>query len=124
MRSVILVSLLGLFLGCGGPKAGDTCSQAGLLCEDTDSALECRLGRWTSLPCRGPKGCYDAGDKLTGCDLEGNLEGDYCASAAEGTGLCSPAGDALLQCRSGVYVKVSSCTSCTATSAATLSCQP
>ena len=90
---------------------GDSCDQTGFLCENPTAALECRLGKWTLLPCRGPLGCQRTGDTIK-CDMSGNAEGDACASTAEGKGLCTVDGKATLECRQGSLVKTNTCTSC------------
>ena len=82
-----LVAVLSVFsFGCGAPVNGDTCNATGFLCESAASALECRVGKWTSLPCKGPNGCKREAD-IVKCDMTGNAEGDACASSAEGKGL-------------------------------------
>jgi hypothetical protein len=100
--------------GCGGgtPKVGDACSQAGFWCESGAAALECRMGFVVNLPCRGPGGCQRMGSSIH-CDMTNNLEGDLCASTADGLGLCTPDGKATLECRQGAFVKTNTCTSCT-----------
>jgi hypothetical protein len=108
---ITVLSALGL-IGCGGAKAGEACDQAGFLCETATAALECRVGKWTSLPCRGPGGCTRSGDTIK-CDMSGNSENDPCASTAEGKGLCTANGTATLECRQGTLVKTNTCSTCT-----------
>ncbi|MBX5484731.1 MAG: hypothetical protein IRZ16_23150 [Myxococcaceae bacterium] len=93
-----------------------------MLCNNATSALECRLGTWRELPCRGPGGCTVTNNKIT-CDMSLNLEGDACAASTEGQGICATTGDAALTCRSGTLVKTNSCSSCT-TSGDQVICQP
>lgn len=114
MRSLLLVtvSVALMTAACGGAKAGEDCNQTGFLCADATSALECRVGKWTTLPCRGPSGCQRTGDTIK-CDMSNNNENDACASTAEGKGLCTQNGTATLECRQGVLVKTNTCTSCT-----------
>lgn len=118
-----LVSVLSLFsFACGTPTAGDTCNASGFLCESAASALECRVGVWTSLPCKGPTGCRREGD-LVKCDMTGNAEGDACASSAENKGLCTADGLAVLQCRGGTLKQTNTCRTCTV-SVDTVTCSP
>lgn len=103
-------------LGCGTPQAGDTCNQTGFLCESTHSALECRGGKWVSLPCKGDNGCVHEADTVK-CDMTGDAEGDACATSAAGKGLCTFNGDGTLECRDqggGNYqlVKTNDCRTC------------
>lgn len=111
LPAVVLASATFL-LACGGPSAGDGCSKTGFLCQDVSTALECRAGKWTALPCRGPQGCTKDGDAVK-CDMSGDQAGDYCASTAEGKGLCTVQGTATLECRQGTLVQTNTCTSCT-----------
>ncbi len=96
---------------CGSPKAGDKCNTNGFLCADAANALECKLGVWTNLPCRGPGGCTKSNDTVK-CDMTADLEGDNCASSAEGKGLCTTDGTATLECRDGKLVKTNTCRTC------------
>lgn len=114
MRPLLLVSIVAALVttACGGAQAGESCDQTGFLCADATSALECRVGKWTTLPCRGPAGCARSGDIIR-CDMSGNNENDACASTAEGKGLCTANGTATLECRQGTLVKTNTCTSCT-----------
>lgn len=113
MRSLLLASFVtALFsFGCGGAKAGESCDQTGFLCADNTAALECRLGKWTTLPCRGIAGCSES-DGTIRCDMSANQENDACASTSEGKGLCTVDGRATLECRQGVLVRTNTCTSC------------
>jgi hypothetical protein len=45
--------------------------------------------------------------------MRGNLEGDACASTAQGRGLCTADGMGTLECRSGTLVKTNTCRTCT-----------
>lgn len=109
-----LLALVGSFLfsSCGGPGSGDSCDGGDYVCQDDAQALECRNGTWRALACRGPLGCRELADSVR-CDTSLNQEGDGCSSGAEGKGVCSPNGNALLLCRQGVLVKTSDCSSCT-----------
>ena len=111
-----------LLAACGSVVEGGTCDTAGFWCADATSALECRLGTWTKLPCRGPNGCKRDQD-LIRCDMTNNLENDNCASSAEGRGLCTADGLGTLECRSGKLVKTNTCRSCTVTNEQVV-CQP
>jgi hypothetical protein len=113
MRRLLLLLPAALFLfACGSPKAGDKCSTNGFLCQDGANALECKLGSWVQLPCRGSSGCTKSGDTVQ-CDMTADLEGDNCASSAEGKGLCTADGTATLECRDGKLVKTNTCRTCT-----------
>lgn len=108
--------------GCGQPKAGDRCDTTGFLCSSPTSALECRVGTWVTLPCRGTNGCKRQADVVS-CDMTGNAEGDACASTAEAKGLCTTDGKGTLECRDGTLVKTNTCRTCTV-SGDTVVCQP
>lgn len=122
IRFVLLAALSLFASACGTPKAGDTCDTAGFLCESAASALECRLGTWTSLPCKGPNGCLRDGD-LVKCDMTGNAENDACASSAEDKGLCTKDGLGTLECSDGKLVKTNTCRTCTVSGDQVI-CQP
>lgn len=109
--AVAVAAVLSLFSACGNPKAGEKCNEAGFLCESAASALECKLGTWTSLPCRGADGCSRTGDTVS-CDMRGNVENDACASSAEGKGLCTVDGQGTLECRQGKLIKTNTCRTC------------
>jgi hypothetical protein len=81
------------------------------MCSSEKEALECRNKVWRTLPCRGPLGCTEASGSIH-CDLSGSLEGDACAASAEGRGLCTADGKAVLECRMGTLVLVKSCRVC------------
>lgn len=125
MRPLLFLSVASLSLlatACGSPKAGDTCDTTGFLCESKTVALECKVGAWVSLPCKGPGGCAREGDTVK-CDMSLNVEGDECASSAEGKGLCTSDGLATLECRDGKLVKTNTCRTCTVTGDQVI-CQP
>lgn len=109
-------------VACGTPKAGDTCNVSGFVCESSASALECKVGTWVSLPCKGINGCKREGDVVK-CDMTGNAENDACASSAEGKGLCTSDGQGTLECREGKLVKTNTCRSCTVANDL-VTCQP
>src|SRR5580704_9864610 len=98
MRNVgvaVVAVVISIFsAACGSAKAGASCSQSGFLCQDPQNALECRVGTWLDLPCRGPAGCTVASGTVS-CDMSGDQAGDACASTAEGKGLCTTAGTAV-----------------------------
>ncbi len=106
-----LAAVLLVLSACGTPKAGDDCETTGFLCESQASALECRVGTWVSLACKGGGGCSRDGDTVK-CDMTGNVEGDKCASSAEGKGLCTSDGLGTLECRQGTLLKTNDCRSC------------
>ncbi len=120
LAALALVSLLAV--ACGSPKAGDKCDTTGFLCQDTTTALECKVGAWIALPCKGTSGCKREGDTVK-CDMTGNDVGDACASTAEGKGLCTKDGLGTLECRDGVLVKTNTCRSCVVQDP-TVICQP
>jgi hypothetical protein len=121
-RRSLIVAVLPLLAACGGAKAGDKCDTTGFLCENATNALECKLGAWVELPCKGTTGCERSGEVVK-CDMSGNVENDACASSAEGKGLCTQDGLATLECRDGKLVKTNDCRSCTVTGE-TVVCQP
>ncbi len=91
-------SLVFFLSACGAAKAGDKCDTQGYLCADATTALECKLGAWVALPCKGANGCKKASDSIK-CDMTGNVAGDACASSAVGKGLCTADQKAVLECR-------------------------
>ena len=118
-----LLSVVSVFtVACGTPVAGEKCEATGFLCESAASAMECRVGVWTSLPCKGVNGCKREGD-LVKCDMTGNAEGDACASSAEGKGLCTSDGQGTLECRDGKLLKTNTCRTCSV-SGELVTCQP
>ena len=122
-RSLMLLPLLGsLLLSACGVKSGDTCEGGGYICSSEKEALECRDKVWRALPCRGPSGCSESGDSIR-CDMTGNADGDACAASAEGRGLCTADGKAVLECRMGKLVQVKQCGVCTMTDTR-VTCQP
>ena len=111
----VLSSLLGsLLLSACGVKPGDACEGGGYLCSSEKEAVECRDDVWRVLPCRGPSGCSEVGGTIQ-CDLTGSVAGDACAASAEGRGLCTADGKAVLECRMGELVQVKSCRVCSTT---------
>lgn len=117
-----LVAFITFATSCSTPAAGDTCSTAGFLCESAASALECRLGSWVALPCKGVNGCKREGS-LVKCDMALNVENDACASSAEGKGLCTADGLGTLECRDGKLIKTNSCRTCSV-AGDLVTCQP
>jgi hypothetical protein len=118
----LLPLLASLVLPACGPSAGDDCEGGGYVCSDETQALECRDGTWRALPCKGPLGCSDLDDSIR-CDMSANTAGDACALSAEGRGLCTADGKALLECRMGVLVQVRECSACS-TSSTRVICEP
>jgi hypothetical protein len=55
--------------------------------------------------------------------MNGNVAGDGCAASAEGRGLCTADGKAVLECRMGVLVLVKTCGTCVM-DATRVTCQP
>lgn len=123
-RTPVLFSMLlgSLLLSACGAKAGDACSGTGYQCASEKEALECRDKVWRSLPCKGGGGCTES-DKTISCDMRNNVDGDACAASAEGTGLCTADGKAVLECRQGKLVQVKTCSVCTMDSTR-VTCQP
>jgi hypothetical protein len=123
-RSPVLFSLMigSLLLSACGVKAGDSCSGGGYTCASETEALECRDKEWRTLQCRGASGCSEAEGTIN-CDMMGNVAGDACAASAEGRGLCTADGKAVLECRMGVLVQVKTCGTCAMDSTRVI-CQP
>lgn len=123
-RAPVLSSLLlgSLLLSACGINAGDSCEGSGFVCSSETEALECRDKVWRTLPCRGPGGCAESGNAIT-CDMKGNVGGDACAASAEGKGLCTADGKAILECRMGTLVQTKTCSVCTMSSTQ-VTCQP
>lgn len=91
---------------------GGTCNIAGFFCDTAAAAIECKVGRWVLLPCRGDGGCAITVGTVR-CDMHGNLAGDACASSAEAKGLCAADGKGTLECRDGVLRLTNVCRTCT-----------
>lgn len=112
MRVVPLLTLVScLLLGaCGPPNPGDSCkNDLELTCFGYYSALECRGGTWTKIPCFGFYGC----SKFTGrtlCDISGNRVGELCPSYLTGPVGC--AGDGLVVCMDGMLVQMTCTNGC------------
>ncbi|MGZ3457167.1 MAG: hypothetical protein ACXU86_01555 [Archangium sp.] len=122
-RSLVLLPLLGsLLLSACGAKAGDNCQGTAYTCSSDKEALECRDKVWRTLPCKGPSGCTEA-DKSVHCDMTGDVDGDACAASAEGRGLCTADGKAVLECRQGTLVQTKTCGVCSMDSTQ-VTCQP
>lgn len=121
MRRLILAGAV-VLAACGTPQAGDKCDTTGFLCSGAGAALECKLGQWVLLPCRGGAGCQRTGDTVT-CDMTLNIEGDACASTAEGRGLCSSDSRSTLECRDGILKTTNMCRSCMVSNGQVV-CQP
>jgi hypothetical protein len=98
MRQSLLLGVTVVLASCGGASPGGSCDVTGFLCFDATSAMECQLGKWVQLPCRGPSGCQRMDTTVT-CDMSLNMEGDACASTAVGSGICSTDMMATLECR-------------------------
>ena len=123
-RPRVLLSLCvgSLLWSACGVKAGDDCQGSVYTCSSEKEALECKDSKWRALPCQGASGCSEQ-DGSVSCDLRGNAAGDGCALVAEGHGLCSADGKALLECRMGMLVQVRTCGSCTQ-STTLVTCNP
>ncbi len=122
-RRGLVAALLAAAAGaaCGPAKAGDPC-RSGFECADARTALECRTGTWTALPCRGDGGCAQSASAVS-CDMSANLAGDACPLDKENDGLCGPGGLSMLQCRAGTLVTTSACRIC-AVASGTVLCTP
>lgn len=134
IRSLALSLAVFSLAACGSSAPGGSCDTTGFLCYDNVTAMECQLGKWIALPCRGPSGCQRDGAVIK-CDMTLNQENDACASSAVGSGLCSSDGKATLECRNdpdthvNALKKTNSCRSCAVMKNATsgkdeVVCQP
>ena len=118
MRLYFLFCATVALSACGSAAPGGPCNTTGFLCSDNVTALECQLGVWVALPCRGPTGSQRDGSTIT-CDRRANTEGDTCATTAVGSGLCTADGKGTLECRNdpvahtNTLVKTNSCRTCT-----------
>jgi hypothetical protein len=118
VRTALLLAVTLGFLGlegCGAQEGG-ACSGAVYHCAAQDTVLECRDGRWVAVPCKGADGCRAIPGGLA-CDVSGNVEGDGCPTAMEGTGFClgtSP--QTMFTCRGQQITKLQDCRSCLTTS--------
>jgi hypothetical protein len=122
LLAAVTLAALAFLAGCGAHEGG-ACSGAVYQCESQNTILECRDGRWISIPCLGPDGCRSVQGGLA-CDVTGNQLGDGCPTALEGTGFCrgtSP--QSMLTCRNQQVVKLQDCSSCV-TTATSIVCTP
>jgi len=112
MRVVCLLSVVSCLAlaACGPPSPGDSCkNDLELTCFSSFSALECRAGKWTKIPCLGQGGCFrTSGSAL--CDISFNHVGDLCPRILTGYGYCS-AFDKVVACTDGVLQELS-CPNC------------
>jgi hypothetical protein len=118
---MVIAAWAALLASCG-PAPGTECDTAGYRCASTSSALECRDGKWRSLPCRGALGCTVT-DGQVDCDVSRNRIDDACGEAHEGFSICDPTGTAVLECRVGTFLQTHACSSCSP-SGATVTCVP
>jgi hypothetical protein len=108
----VLLPLLGsLLVSACGSSAGEPCKGSTYTCASETEALECRDSVWRAVPCRGPSGCEGLAGTVR-CDIRRNVAGDGCAVSAEGRGLCTADGKAVLECRMGTLVQVKTCGAC------------
>ncbi len=96
------VVVLATLPGCTA-KAGDACTKGTASCADASNELTCQDGKLIQAPCRGPKGCAVAAEKLT-CDIAANKAGDVCSTDDEGNTACSADGKSVVACKKGKYV--------------------
>lgn len=88
------------FAGCHHePGPGDDCKPTDIRCVDPRTELACQKGVFISVPCKGPGGCREDGERLS-CDVTGNAEGDACSTDEDGTATCIGA-DRRITCRGG-----------------------
>lgn len=106
---ILLLWMVPSLAACGAPKAGASCMlEDRYACESSAVAIECRAKVWRELPCKGPKGCVSSGGQVT-CDISRDVAGDACGIGAEGAGICTVDGHAVLECREGVLVQTKLC---------------
>lgn len=121
VRTAVILGACAALLGCG-PSLGADCTGRQFSCGTEASALECRDGTWTELPCRGEAGCQVVEGRVR-CDMTLNQPGDLCPVAAEGQATCkTPELNAVLECRSGVLVQTRTCSDCFGSE--TITCVP
>lgn len=93
----------------GKPSAGDKCKNPGrYVCSDKDTALYCKDGVFTAIPCRGPRGCV-GGAESPKCDYDFASEGDACMSPANENYACSLDRAVGLVCKDGKFVRWRAC---------------
>lgn len=104
LASLPLLVVVGLTLGCGKPKAGDKCDEAGKrACVDGKSALYCAAGTWQLDTCKGPRGCAEE-KGVVSCDATENADGDPCPAALDGFGACRADRKSRAICKGGKYL--------------------
>jgi hypothetical protein len=100
MRRAALLALAAI--SCAHARLGDPCVDAAD-CGDKQTALFCRGGFLSALPCRGPKGCSVASSLDVMCDQSsGAKPGDACADAYRGQAQCASE-TSYLVCAAGVW---------------------
>lgn len=117
MRLLLAISICcALLMACGPPTPGDKCkNDLETTCYGRFSALECREGIWTKLPCFGGYGCFPVSGGAF-CDITGDRPGDLCPRNLSGRAFCDQSFTQILQCQDGVLVSVP-CNNCNDTSA-------
>jgi hypothetical protein len=82
-------------------RSGDPCStdeDGAAVCSDEHTLVACRKGRYTRVPCRGPRGCTQEGAN-TRCDATVAEIGEPCAD--ENKKACATNGRQVLACENG-----------------------
>jgi hypothetical protein len=117
---VLLAVVLFPLPGCKKPPppvAGGACKPSdhgAVVCPAPDSALECRDGTWTAVPCRGPGGCRASTQtdprgpsQTASCDDSIAKEGEPCVRKARNEHedqACAVEKDRSLVCDAGRWV--------------------
>ena len=94
------------FLGACSKKPGESCSGEGEAQCKGEVALTCQKGKWTEIPCRGPKGCAEAA-AVVDCDNSFAMVDDACDE--EGNAACSVDKKSALKCANGKWAKSQDC---------------
>jgi hypothetical protein len=88
------------------PSVGDKCKASGqLVCDAKDRALVCDGKAWSSVPCKGPRGCArpEGAGATDQCDDTLGAEGDPCPAAPPLDYACTADHAEALICRDGRF---------------------
>jgi hypothetical protein len=99
----------GVSCDVSGNRAGDVCStdEEGVgVCADAKTLVACRGGRYARVPCRGPGGCAQEGNR-TSCDATIAEVGEPCVE--EDKKACATDGRHVLACEKGLMGKKYEC---------------
>ena len=105
--AVVLGLVAMVAVGCKKkPAVGVDCEANTATCSGTGAALYCKGGKFAEMPCHGPAGCKEAGEKIT-CDNNLASVGDACDH--DGDPACSTDKKTRLKCTAGKFALDGAC---------------